>query len=96
MLTELWGIRDGLNLAFQLEITHLEVETDSTTAISLIKNKPPNSHPYSSMINDCRLMMTTFSGIRMDHAYREANFCAYLMAKKGEHLIFWIWSMLEM
>lgn len=64
------------------------MKTDSTATISLIKDKPPDSHPYSSLINDCRLMMTTFARIRMEHVYREANFCADVMAKKGRTLDF--------
>lgn len=35
------------------------------------------------MINDCRLMVSSFSRIRLSHAYRKANFCTDALAKYG-------------
>lgn len=51
--------------------------------VSFLKDNTHNSHPY-----DCRLMMITFARIRLDYAYREANFCADMIAKKGGLLDF--------
>lgn len=74
-------------MALNPGIQHL-VETDSTAVSDLINNERPISHPLFSIIHDCRSTMTSFVGIRLSHAYREANFCANSLAKHGESMDF--------
>ena len=56
IITELWALRDGLNLAIQLGIQQLEFELDAKVIVDLLKsNKKPNT-AYSPLLSNCRLL----------------------------------------
>ncbi len=87
---EFWGLRDRLLLARDLNISKLIVEIDAKAIVDLIN--PMNvinttSHPYSALINDCRYLIQAFEEARLQHAHRESNFCADLLAKEGNKII---------
>jgi hypothetical protein len=83
VLAELWGVRDGLQLAISLNIDCLEVELDAELLIHLFFSPPSSNHVYSSIINDCRWLMTQIPRCEMHHAYREANRVADALARIG-------------
>ena len=84
MVAELWGLRDGLTLAKQLNIKKLYVETDAKAMVTLICNPTSiASHPCSSLIYDCRHLLQLFEEAHIHHIFREGNHCADLLAKEG-------------
>uniref|UniRef100_A0A2N9FQ21 Reverse transcriptase domain-containing protein n=1 Tax=Fagus sylvatica TaxID=28930 RepID=A0A2N9FQ21_FAGSY len=97
LAAELWGIRDGLLLARDLNIRKLIVESDAKSVVELLKPVASDmfgSHPYSALINDCRFLIQSFEEATIQHAHRESNFCADLLAKEGHNLVepFYVFS----
>ena len=89
LATELWGIRDGLLLAHDLNIHKLIVETHAKSVVELLKPIAADIfgfHPYSALINDCRFLIQSFDVATIQHAHRESNFCADLLAKERHNL----------
>lgn len=80
---ELWALRDGLTLAKILSIQKLEIEMDATMTVNLLNQHIPSTHPYYSIISDCRLLMHGFLETMLRHVYREANPCADALARGG-------------
>lgn len=57
MAAELWGLRDGLMLAKNLNIKNLVVEVDAMTVAKILSSEnmiSDSTHPYSAIIVDCR------------------------------------------
>lgn len=71
MLAELFAKRMGLQLAKHMKITHLEINSDSITAINLILEG--KSNVYSYIIDICRQFLQQISRWTLTHLYRETN-----------------------
>ena len=80
---ECWALREGLQLAKNLNIHSLEVEMDSAFIFSLCKSNNLISHELAPIILDCRELLTTFQKVCFHHNYREANKCADILANWG-------------
>ena len=81
---ELWGLRDGLELARKLDIAKLIVEVDAKAMVDIIlsdNNLILDSHPYSALIHDCRYLIQSFEEAILQHVHREGNFYADLLSK---------------
>lgn len=84
MAAKLWGLRDGLTLAKQLNIKKLYVEIDAKAMVTLIYNPTSiSSHPCSSLIYDCRHLLKLFEKAHIHQIFREGNHCVNLLAKEG-------------
>ncbi|KAK9288743.1 hypothetical protein L1049_017207 [Liquidambar formosana] len=66
---ELWALRDGLNLALKCNINKLYVDMDASSAIYLINSEASETHLLSTIILDCRLLMTRLQELRIQHAF---------------------------
>ncbi len=80
---ELRALKDGLNLAIDLGILHLEIEMDSLVAVELVKSITTPNAFFSTIVTDCRSLMKRFEICSLKHIFREANGCADLLAKAG-------------
>ncbi|GLU18716.1 hypothetical protein SLE2022_350000 [Rubroshorea leprosula] len=87
LVAELWAIRDGLRLAIDRNISHLIVESDFSTAICLLSEDPSESHPFSTLILDCRDMLQQIPHVKVVHVVREANMAVDAMAKVGHNIL---------
>uniref|UniRef100_A0A7N2KU00 RNase H type-1 domain-containing protein n=1 Tax=Quercus lobata TaxID=97700 RepID=A0A7N2KU00_QUELO len=76
-------IRDGLNLATQLGIQNIEVELDAKKIIDLLHSNFVANRSFSLLLNDCRSLLRKFHQVRVEHVFREANFCADALARRG-------------
>ncbi|GLU17060.1 hypothetical protein SLE2022_334570 [Rubroshorea leprosula] len=83
LATELWAIRDGLQLAFNLHFNHIIIETDYYVAFQLIFTAPNPHHPHGILILDCRALLNKIPHARLRHVFRESNMVANTMAKRG-------------
>jgi ribonuclease HI len=79
---ELRALLDGLQLALELHITHLDIEMDSLVAVDLVSSKSVANVFLSSIVDDCRCMMERFDSVTLKHIYRESNACADLLARR--------------
>ena len=60
MVAELWGLRDGLTLAKNLNIEKLLVEVDALAIANISSSENVEfdpTHPYSAIIIDCRSLL---------------------------------------
>ncbi|KAF7809507.1 putative beta-D-xylosidase 6 [Senna tora] len=81
---ELWALQLGITLAASLQIKRLEIESDASAVINLIKNYELTTfHPFFSIISHCRDLLSTFEAWNLSHIYREANCCADTIANFG-------------
>ena len=83
VMTELWALRDGLTLAIQLGIRCLEVKLDAKVIVEMLNNADISNKKFSPLLLDCRSLIASLTQVRIAHVYREANRCAYCLAKKG-------------
>ena len=80
---ELWALREGLGLCLENGISVVEIELDSSTAISLVSNNVVSNGDLSGLVDDCREMLLRLPRFKLSHCFREANFCADALAKLG-------------
>ena len=69
-------------------ISHLILELDSSSAVSLIKHLIDNRYPYSSLILKIKLLLDQSWDVKVKHIYREANRAADFIASMGHNLAF--------
>ena len=83
-LAELAAVRQGLEMAWNKGIKHLQLELDSKVVLTWLTdpyvNYPTNMMP---LICDCRNLLTLEWEVHMRHVYREANGCVDALAKRG-------------
>lgn len=90
LAAELWGLRDGLVLAQELNIKRLIIELDAKAVLDLVQTTNLTSlshHPYGTLISDCRSLIQEFEETSLQHTYREGNATADLLAKAGASLL---------
>jgi ribonuclease HI len=80
---ELKALKDGLKLAIDLGILHLEIEMDSLVAIELVKSITIPNAFLSTIVTDCRSLIERFEICSLKHIFREANGYTDLLAKVG-------------
>lgn len=83
VMAEFWALRDGLLSASQMGITLLEVELDAEVVVDLVLSNSISNRAYSSLLNDCRYLLSKFQQVQVKHVFREANRCAHGLAKRG-------------
>ena len=83
MLAECWALRDGLFLAIQLGIQNLEVELDAKVVVDLINSNSQTNAAYTTLLVDCRLLLSRIPHARVSHVFREANRSADALARNG-------------
>lgn len=82
VMAKCWAIRDGLAPAKQLGVQKLEVELDAKFIVDLLQAKLVTNRSFSPLLNDCKLLLSSFQQVRVKHVFREANFCANALARR--------------
>lgn len=85
LITELWAVREGLQLAKRLNIQNLVVELDALVVVNLLNGLNVNEF-LTPIVLDCREILQGFREARVQHSFREGNRVADLLAKMGRHL----------
>ncbi|CAA7027590.1 unnamed protein product [Microthlaspi erraticum] len=75
-LAELWGVYYGLCIAWDKQITRLEVEVDSSVVAGFLRQGIPDTHPLSFLVRLCHGFLSKDWEVRVTHVYREANHLA--------------------
>lgn len=86
MDAELWGLRQGLFLALQLDISSLIVELDALEIVRTLDTGtlPPN--PAPTLLHDCYGLTRKFKSFKIQYAPRDANTAADRLANLGHDL----------
>ncbi|KAH9670623.1 putative ribonuclease H protein [Citrus sinensis] len=77
---ELWGLYQGLTLAWNKGIRWLCVEVDSRCVTQLVKNNMVNPNEFSTLIRAIQELIRRNWRVEITHVYREANFAADYLA----------------
>lgn len=80
-IAELWGLREGLMLCCNLNISSVTVELDARAIVDAISNDQYVNNVISHVLDDCRLLISRFRRILFKHCYREAKRCADNLAR---------------
>ncbi|KAK0573533.1 hypothetical protein LWI29_009571 [Acer saccharum] len=83
---EMWGILEGIRIAWKAGYKKLIVETDSTVAVHLIKANSAQNHQLFSIAHACRKYMEKDCSCLIRHGYRESNRVADSLAKLGHSM----------
>ncbi|XP_004305696.1 PREDICTED: putative ribonuclease H protein At1g65750-like [Fragaria vesca subsp. vesca] len=78
---EAWGLFFGLQLAVNLNVQKLEVESDSPILVQLVQMNDCGLHPLGSLISGCINFMASFNSTKISHIFREGYMTADVLAK---------------
>ncbi|XP_057747786.1 uncharacterized protein LOC130966983 [Arachis stenosperma] len=73
-----------MKLAVDLHIPYLEVESDSSCAINLIRSTAAETHIGASLVRSIKELLTKPQKVVIRHIFKEANQCADALAKYGQ------------
>lgn len=79
-ITELWALRDSLDLAKDLNISNLIVELYDLSLVHFFHNSAENK-ALETLFSNCRIQLTKFQNRRIVHIYWEGNRCADALGK---------------
>ncbi|CAN0829758.1 Putative ribonuclease H protein At1g65750 [Linum grandiflorum] len=78
---ELWGIIDGMEIAWNNGCRRIAIQTDSTCAVQLLQATDKHDHQHAALV-------LKYWEISIIHIYREGNFMADSLANEGHSLSF--------
>ena len=68
-VAELWGLRDGLSLCYNLNIPSIIVELDAKAIVDIFQNSSYENNIISRILDDCRQLMGLFQQVQVKHCY---------------------------
>ncbi|KAK6280516.1 hypothetical protein POUND7_020783 [Theobroma cacao] len=80
---ELWGVRDGLQLAVKRGLFDVIIEVDSQVVLDLICKEAVDSHTLGPIIKECRSLLEQIPNHRFCQINRDSNCCADHLARMG-------------
>jgi len=82
-IAELWALLDGLNVCLNYNFAAMEVELDAKAIVEAIANPYYTNVFVSSLMEDCRLLVSQIPQVCFRHCFHEANRCADALACMG-------------
>ena len=83
---ELWGLREGLLLCSNLNITSLEIELDAKSIVDALGDPSYVNNIISPLLDDCRLLISRIPQICIKHCFHQVNKCADSLARMSYYL----------
>ncbi|CAL1366987.1 unnamed protein product [Linum trigynum] len=83
---EIWGALKGLELAWEAGHRQVELQLDSRTTMSLLKDSGQHNHQHANLTLSFQALLRRDWIVRITHIYRESNFLADCLAHKGHSL----------
>ena len=83
-MTELWGLRDGLILYCNLNITSIFVELDAKAIVDIFHKSDYENDVVSPILDDCRQLISRFHRIQFKHYFCQAHCCADMLARMAD------------
>jgi ribonuclease HI len=90
---EAWGLFSGLQIAKEMGINHINVESDSAVLINLIHCSTVKLHPLGTLVTNCLQLMSSFIVCTVNHIHRERNMAADCIAKKSIEQEIGLWKL---
>lgn len=90
LLAEAYAVRWGLQMAAEMEMENVVIESDSLPIVHALKTNscPPE---IEAVIVDCKTLISLFPIIRFSHARRQANGVAHELAAIACDFPFHVW-----
>jgi ribonuclease HI len=82
-VAELWGVYEGLSLAYRMRFKYVELEVDSEAVVRVLKKGCSENFAGCSLLHRIRQLMKKAWHVDVFHIYREANMCADALANLG-------------
>lgn len=82
ILVEAWALFEGLQIATQLDIDIIKVETDCQTLVHIMTNQFSNKHPMFVIITNCMHLTSKFVEFSLKKIGRKKNKCVDIMTKQ--------------
>ncbi|KAF7836240.1 cytosolic sulfotransferase 15-like [Senna tora] len=82
---ELWGIKMGLEVAWEMGARKIVIEMDSTYAHQLVLSRVQELHPCLSLVNAIHQILARQWEVQIVHVLREANRVADFFASCATH-----------
>ena len=80
---ELWALRDELILCVNLNLLAIEIEVDVRVILEWVTEEFNSNLYHTSLIMDCKTLISWIPQVKMKHCFHEANKCVDLLARKG-------------
>ncbi|KAL6135732.1 hypothetical protein ACLB2K_067958 [Fragaria x ananassa] len=80
---EAWGLFYGLKLVVKLQISNLEVESDSAILVNLMQSYNLALRPLGSLLDGCCKLMSRTENAKLSHISREFSMTADVLAKSS-------------
>lgn len=74
-LVEIWGVYEGLKMAWHYGYSSVMVECNSVEVVKLFSEIVPHFHPHAMLITTCHQLIQNQWHCCINHIYREANIC---------------------
>lgn len=85
LLAELKSIHQGLLLTSQVShVRNVIVESDSSQCIFLLEHCNSDFHPFGTIIENCKLILSNLKAYIFQKSSRQQNRCTDLLAKEGK------------
>ncbi|KAL6217818.1 hypothetical protein ACLB2K_011035 [Fragaria x ananassa] len=72
-----------LKLAVKLQISNLEVKSDSAILVNLMQNSNLALYPLGSLLDGCCKLMSRMENAKLSHIFRESNMTDDALAKSS-------------
>ncbi|KAK2422059.1 Polynucleotidyl transferase, ribonuclease H superfamily protein [Trifolium repens] len=82
-IAELWGVLDGLKLAYERGFKKIELHIDSNAMVQTLQSTRDGSVVGWRLIHEIRRLLAMDWEVKICHSYREANACADALANLG-------------
>lgn len=79
---KLWGLYNGLQMAWNTSFRRIEVELDSQVVLQLLEKDVSLLHPLGALVSCCKQFITHDWAVKLHHTYREGN-------RIADHLANW-------
>ena len=80
---ERWALHNGLQLCQQMSVCAVLIELDAKSLVDVLNNSTYSNVVISPLLDDCKLLISQISQVRVKHTYQEANKCADSLAYLG-------------
>ena len=82
---ELWGLRDRILQCLNLHLLAIKIKIDAKSIVELLNNPRAAENVVSTLVDDCRYLISQLPRVRVKHCFREANRCADVLARLGSN-----------
>ena len=83
---ELWGLYEGLKMAWNSGFRKVLIESDSLSSVQLICSDIRHNHPLYGLIQSCKNLVAAEWSCSITHIFREGNKLADGLARMGYNL----------